>query len=90
MLSCSSNIFCVHLKIIIGVDTSASAHLLVLTASIPEQCINVSLISDGFIEETETVTLSLQLTNNTFGIGSIAPNTTVITIIDKDGKCILD
>ena len=43
-------------------------------------------MSDSLIEETEKVTLSLELTNNVLGIGSVAPNTTVLTINDGDCK----
>ena len=70
-------------------DTNATTTLLVLTASNPRQCINVSLTSDGLIEETEAVTLILKLTDNVMGIGSVAPNVTVITIIDQDSKFLL-
>ena len=55
-----------------------------LNSSIAEQCFNLSLLSDGLVEGTEIVTLTLQLNNNIFGIRDIAPNTTVVTIIDED------
>ena len=75
--------------IILGMDTNATTTLLVLTAKKPRQCINVSLISDGLIEETEAVTLILKLTDNVLGIGSVAQNVTVITIVDQDSKFLL-
>ena len=75
--------------IILGMDTNATTTLLVLTAKNPRQCINVSLISDGLIEETEAVTLTLKLTDNVLGIGSVAQNVTVITIVDQDSKFVL-
>ena len=67
-----------------GSDTVVSVTLLVLNSSIAEQCFNLLLLSDGLVEGTEIVTLTLQLKNNIYGIEVIAPNTTVVTIIDED------
>ena len=55
-----------------------------LNSSIAEQCFNLLLLSDGLVEGTEIVMLTLQLNSNIFGIRDIAPNTTVVTIIDED------
>ena len=66
-------------------DANATTTALLLTARDPMQCINVSLTSDGLVEETETVILTLTQTDNVTSFGSVTPSITVITIIDKDG-----
>ena len=68
-----------------GIDANASTSLLMLTASEHEQCINISLIEDSLVEETEALTLSLELIKNVSGIGGVEPSTTVITM--RDGDC---
>ena len=47
-------------------------------------CFNVSLITDGMVEGTEILTLTLELESNIYGIDDTAPNTTTITILDGD------
>ena len=46
-------------------------------------CFNVGLNSDDLIEETEVVTISLELSDD-YGITEVAPSTTNITILDED------
>ena len=69
-----------------GADTTLQTALLTITSLNHEQCFNVTLISDGLIEETENVTLSLVLNDNGTSIKDIAPNTTYITITNMDSK----
>ena len=57
-----------------------------LNFSASEKCFSVSLVTDGLVEDTENITLSLQqiMTNTSFGIRDINPNTTTITVTDED------
>ena len=75
--------------ILLDPDTSVPTDPLHLSPTNHEQCSNVTLISDGLIEETEVVTLSLELTHNMFGIKEIQPNTTDVTIMDGDCELFL-
>lgn len=75
--------------VLIGSDVTIPQEVQNLTSSTIKACFNVTLISDGLIEETETVALMLFLEpTNTFGIRDITPSTTLITITDGDCECL--
>ena len=60
-----------------------------LSSSKTEQCFDVILENDTLVEGTETVTLSLELTESGSGIRDIAPNTTDIIITDDDCELLI-
>ena len=49
------------------------------------QCVIVSLLIDGLIEETEIVALSVEIVDGALGINDVVPDTANITITDGDG-----
>ena len=55
----------------------------ILNSQFPTVCLDVDIVSDNLIEETEVVMLSLELTDS-HGITGVAPNTTNIIIMDED------
>ena len=52
------------------------------------ECFNVSINQEGLVEGTESLELAVELNTdaNNFGIRSVHPNTTLITITDHDCK----
>ena len=51
-------------------------------------CFNVSIMQDDLVEGTESLELAIELNTGAdyFGIRSVQPNTTTITIVDQDSK----
>ena len=60
-----------------------------LNSTASRYCVDISLVSDGDIEGNENLLLSLEeiVTLDSFGVRLLHPNTTNITIIDRDCKC---
>ena len=60
-----------------------------LNSTASRYCVDISLVSDGDIEGNENLFLSLEeiVTRDSFGVRLLRPNTTNITIIDRDCKC---
>ena len=60
-----------------------------LNSTSSRYCVYISLVSDGDIEGNENLLLSLEeiVTLDSFGVRLLHPNTTNITIIDRDCEC---
>ena len=72
------------------IDIISGDTLFVLNSTSSRYCVYISLVSDGDIEGNENLLLSLEeiVTLDSFGVRLLHPNTTNITIIDRDCKCI--
>lgn len=70
----------------IGDDVGDFMEIFLLNSIDHTMCFNVSLVSDGLVEGTENITLSLQqmMPNTSFGIREVSPNTATVTVTDED------
>jgi hypothetical protein len=68
------------------IDIISGDTLFVLNSTASRYCVDISLVSDGDIEGNENLLLSLEeiVTRDSFGVRLLRPNTTNITIIDRD------
>ena len=62
------------------------ATLFVLNSTNQRECVDVTLVSDGQVEGPEEVVLSLEenIVVRSFGVDSLQPNTTTISVEDED------